>query len=79
MQQVNEKYVAIIDDSAFYNAKLWDRFTERSNIHGIYLKGPVACIYNITKVNDSKITVANFLNTKIVEIGVFRQGLPQCR
>lgn len=36
MQKVDEKYVAILDDSAFYNNGLWNKFTERSNIQGLF-------------------------------------------
>ncbi|WP_061316405.1 GxGYxYP domain-containing protein [Clostridium botulinum] len=36
MKKVDEKYVAIIDDSSFYNNKLWDKFTVRPNIQGLF-------------------------------------------
>lgn len=36
MQKVDEKYVAIIDDSAFSNIELWNKFTERSSIQGLF-------------------------------------------
>ncbi|MFU0824628.1 MAG: TYR-PHOSPHATASE-2 domain-containing protein [Clostridium sp.] len=36
MGQVNEKYVAIIDDSSFYDVSLWDKFTLKSNIDGLF-------------------------------------------
>ena len=36
MKKVDEKYVAIIDDSSFYDIKLWDKFTEKSNIQGLF-------------------------------------------
>jgi protein-tyrosine phosphatase len=36
MQKVDEKYVAIIDDSAFNNIELWNKFTERSSIQGLF-------------------------------------------
>jgi hypothetical protein len=36
MKKVDEKYVAIIDDSAFNNIELWDKFTEKSNIQGLF-------------------------------------------
>lgn len=36
MEKVNEKYVAIIDDSAFYNIKLWNEFTKKPNIRGMF-------------------------------------------
>ena len=36
MKKVDEKYVAIIDDSSFYDNKLWDKFTIKPNIHGLF-------------------------------------------
>ncbi len=36
MKRVAEKYVAIIDDSAFNNIDLWDKFTKKDNIQGIF-------------------------------------------
>lgn len=36
MKKVDEKYVAIIDDSSFYNNKLWDKFTVKPNIQGLF-------------------------------------------
>lgn len=36
MKKVDEKYVAIIDDSSFYVSKLWDKFTIKSNIQGLF-------------------------------------------
>lgn len=36
MQKVDEKYVAIIDDSAFNNIDLWNKFTKKSNIQGLF-------------------------------------------
>lgn len=36
MEKVQEKYVAIIDDSAFNNIDLWNKFTEKSNIQGLF-------------------------------------------
>lgn len=36
MEQVDEKYVAIIDDSAFNNIELWNKFTERPGIQGLF-------------------------------------------
>ena len=36
MQKVDEKYVAIIDDSAFNNIDLWNKFTEKSKIKGLF-------------------------------------------
>lgn len=36
MQKVDEKYVAIIDDSAFNNIDLWNKFTKKSNIEGLF-------------------------------------------
>jgi len=36
MKEVDEKYVAIIDDSSFYNTKLWNKFTSQSNINGLF-------------------------------------------
>ncbi|MGO5065025.1 MULTISPECIES: GxGYxYP domain-containing protein [unclassified Clostridium] len=36
MKNVDEKYVTIIDDSSFNNNKLWDKFTDKSNIHGLF-------------------------------------------
>jgi len=36
MKKVNENYVAIIDDSAFDDIELWDNFTKKSNIQGLF-------------------------------------------
>ncbi|WP_423243123.1 GxGYxYP domain-containing protein [Clostridium chromiireducens] len=36
MKKVNENYVAIIDDSAFNDIELWDNFTKKSNIQGLF-------------------------------------------
>ena len=36
MKKVDEKYVAIIDDSSFHNNELWDKFTIKPNIHGLF-------------------------------------------
>ncbi|MHB7979305.1 hypothetical protein CF067_11575 [Clostridium sporogenes] len=36
MKKVDEKYVAIIDDSSFYNNKLWHKFTVKPNIQGLF-------------------------------------------
>ncbi|SHI94794.1 Inositol hexakisphosphate [Clostridium cavendishii DSM 21758] len=36
MKKVDQKYVAIIDDNSFYNTKLWDKFTAKSNIEGLF-------------------------------------------
>jgi protein-tyrosine phosphatase len=36
MKEVNEKYVAIIDESSFNNIRLWDKFTEKSSIQGLF-------------------------------------------
>ncbi|MBU3160258.1 protein phosphatase [Clostridium frigoris] len=36
MENVDEKYVAIIDDSSFYNKDLWDKFTIKPNIQGLF-------------------------------------------
>ena len=36
MQKVNENYVAIIDDSAFYDIDLWNNFTNKPNIQGLF-------------------------------------------
>lgn len=36
MKKVNQKYVAIIDDSAFEKIGLWDKFTEKANIQGMF-------------------------------------------
>ncbi|GAA0126846.1 GxGYxYP family putative glycoside hydrolase [Clostridium sp. CTA-19] len=36
MKKTDEKYVAIIDDSSFYNNELWDKFTIKSNIDGLF-------------------------------------------
>ncbi len=36
MKKVDEKYVSIIDDGSFYNNKLWDKFTSKSNIDGLF-------------------------------------------
>ncbi|MEW9095869.1 MAG: GxGYxYP domain-containing protein [Clostridiaceae bacterium] len=36
MKKVDQKYIAIIDDSSFYNTKLWDKFTIKPNIQGLF-------------------------------------------
>jgi hypothetical protein len=36
MKSVNESYVVIIDDSAFYDMELWNKFTKKSNIQGLF-------------------------------------------
>lgn len=36
MEKVDEKYVAVIDDSAFNNIDLWNKFTEKKNIQGVF-------------------------------------------
>lgn len=36
MEKVDEKYVSIIDDSAFKDIKLWNKFTEKPSIEGLF-------------------------------------------
>ena len=36
MKKVDEKYIAIIDDSSFHNNDLWNKFTVKPNIHGLF-------------------------------------------
>ncbi|VYU64433.1 hypothetical protein [Clostridium tertium] len=36
MKKVDQKYVLIIDDDAFYKTNLWDKYTENSNIDGLF-------------------------------------------
>lgn len=36
MQNVNEKYVSIIDKLAFNNINLWNKFTKKNNIQGLF-------------------------------------------
>ena len=36
MKKVNQKYVLIIDDDAFYKTNLWNNYTENSNIDGLF-------------------------------------------
>ncbi len=36
MKNVDEKYVTIIDDSSFHDNVLWDKFTIKPNIHGLF-------------------------------------------
>jgi protein-tyrosine phosphatase len=36
MEKVGQRYVSIIDDSSFNNLEFWDRFTEVSNIQGLF-------------------------------------------
>lgn len=36
MKMVDQKYVTIIDDGAFYNRPLWKRFLSKSNIDGLF-------------------------------------------
>lgn len=36
MKKVDQKYVLIIDDNALYKNNLWDKYTEHSNIDGLF-------------------------------------------
>ena len=36
MKKVDQKYVSIIDDSSFYDNTLWDKFTIKPNIQGLF-------------------------------------------
>lgn len=36
MKKVDQKYVLIIDDNAFHENKLWDNYTDKSNIEGLF-------------------------------------------
>ncbi|SFC21861.1 GxGYxYP domain-containing protein [Clostridium uliginosum] len=36
MKKVDEKYIAIIDDSSFHDTNLWDKFTIKPNIQGLF-------------------------------------------
>lgn len=36
MKKVDQKYVVIIDDNAFYASNLWDKYTSCSNIDGLF-------------------------------------------
>ncbi|WP_315109420.1 GxGYxYP domain-containing protein [Clostridium intestinale] len=36
MDNVNQKYVSIIDDSSFYDTELWNKFTYKDNIQGLF-------------------------------------------
>lgn len=36
MKKVDEKYLAVIDDDSFNNTELWNKFTKRSNIQGLF-------------------------------------------
>ena len=36
MKKVDEKYIAIIDDSSFHNNELWGKFTIKPNIRGLF-------------------------------------------
>lgn len=36
MKKADQKYIAIIDDSSFYNNNLWNQFTIEPNIHGLF-------------------------------------------
>lgn len=36
MKKVDEKYITVIDDSSFNNIELWNKFTEKSNIQGLF-------------------------------------------
>lgn len=36
MKRVDQKYVAVIDDNSFYDVKLWDKFTAKSDVDGIF-------------------------------------------
>lgn len=47
MANVDERYVAIIDDWSLYDTRLWDKYTSCSNINGIFY-------LNYNKQNDYK-------------------------
>lgn len=36
MKKVNQRYVLILDDEAFYKRELWDKYTNKSNIDGLF-------------------------------------------
>ncbi|KGM95713.1 protein phosphatase [Clostridium botulinum] len=36
MKKVDQKYLTVIDNSSFYDKKLWDRFTKMPNIQGLF-------------------------------------------
>ena len=36
MKKVDEKYVAILDDDSLNNISLWDNYTSKPNIHGLF-------------------------------------------
>lgn len=36
MKQVDQKYVLIIDDNSLYDNSLWDKYTSRPNIEGLF-------------------------------------------
>ena len=36
IKKVDQKYVLIIDDAAFYKKNLWDKYTDKSNIEGLF-------------------------------------------
>lgn len=36
MKEVDQKYIAIIDDASFYNIELWNKFTNKDNIKGLF-------------------------------------------
>lgn len=47
MKNVDQKYVAILDDWALDNTKLWDKYTKQPNIYGLFY-------LNFSKQNDYK-------------------------
>ncbi|WP_446898477.1 GxGYxYP domain-containing protein [Clostridium sp. LBM24168] len=36
MEKADQKYVCILDDKSFYNRNIWDRYTRKSNIKGLF-------------------------------------------
>ena len=36
MKKVDQKYVVIIDDNAFYESSIWDKYTDSSNVDGLF-------------------------------------------
>jgi protein tyrosine phosphatase (PTP) superfamily phosphohydrolase (DUF442 family) len=36
MKQTDERYLAVIDDSSFHDTELWDQFTSKENIMGLF-------------------------------------------
>lgn len=54
MKNVDENYVLILDDEAFYKKDLWDKYTKHSNIKGLFYLN-----YDRNNAYEGKITWSN--------------------